>query len=142
MSLTFSPYGGPWLRIYHQLLQATPLGPHSYTPIPSFLLPTQISKRVIVAGASSQKAKGNWRYAGRLTPLIDCGSAEFQQAELAGLYVPLNKGKLFVLPGYTGTYSLRFEPFYWFEDVLLSVYEFDGEVTDSTEDLIRQVSLT
>lgn len=142
MGLVFNPYNGPWLQIYHQLLQAVPLGPKTYLPIPNFLLPTQISKRVIVAGASSQKAKGTWRYAGRLIPVVDCGAVEFAQAELSGLSVPLNRGQLFILPQFASNYQLRFEPFYWMEDILLTVWAFDGDVSDSTEDLVRQLSMT
>jgi hypothetical protein len=136
MGLVFNPYNGTWQQIYHQLLQATQLGPKTYLPIPKFILPTQISKRVIVAGASSQSAKGNWRYAGRLIPIVDCGAVDFGQAELRGLGVPLNKGQIFILPQFASTYQLRFEPFYWMEDILLSVWEFDGDVSDSTENLI------
>jgi hypothetical protein len=141
MALVFSPTNGPWQQVYHQLLTAVPLGPGTYQPIPKVLLPLQISNRVIVAGASSQKAKGTWRFAGRLVPIVDCGAVDFGQAELNGFGIPLNKGHLFVLPAYASTYQLRFEPFFWMEDILLSVWEFTGDVSDSTENLIRSLNV-
>jgi hypothetical protein len=129
MSLNFNPYNGPWLQIYQQLFEVVRIDASNYNPIPNFLIPTQISNRIIVVGGSSQLAKKKWRYAGRLHPIIDCGNTDFQQAELPPLLVPLNKGQLYILPDYVSHFQLRFETFFWLEEIVLTIWEFGGVVT-------------
>lgn len=130
MGVTFDPQSGPWTIAYQQSFEAVQLPGGSYKPMDPILLPV-LEKRVLAAGIASQGTTITWKYGGRLVPLIDCGSAGFGSAETFKFSLFLNSFRILILPEYARQYRLRFEPSFRLSNCSLTIWEFDGSVTDS-----------
>jgi hypothetical protein len=125
-----------WLKFYSQYFRVEFKTPKEYIPLPPVTLPVQSEHRVLVAGCTSQTAKGSWYLGGWLRPIVETGDTDFVFAELDSIPVPLNVPRLILLPQIAGSYRLRFEVPFWHQEITLTIYQYIGPDVDSTEVLL------
>jgi hypothetical protein len=114
-------------------------GGRDFVPLGSVTLPVLSDRRILVAGTTSTAASPNWRTGGWLTPILQCGGAPFQQADLRSERIPLESTRILILPDLTEGYRLRFSIPRWLKQVDLEIWQYIGPEKDSTEELIRQL---
>jgi hypothetical protein len=140
MGIVFYPSDATqWQQIYTNLFKQQSLNGYQSLPIPPQTLPVLAEHRILAVVAESQMAKSTWRYGGSITAIVDCGAAEFGLADVQRYPLSLNKVKLCILPDFASSYRLRYECPWWFEEIDLTIYQYIGSVTDSTENLILEV---
>lgn len=128
-----------WRQLYQHKFVTQEVGPRERSLIPATVLPVLAESRILVAKIYSQYAKDTWRNGGSLMPLINCGMSGFQETGLSSYRLPCNGARLLILPKFSTTYKLKFSCPWWFSEVELTIYEYIGDESDSTEDLIREM---
>jgi hypothetical protein len=128
-----------WSLLYSQQFAVERYNARQYQPIPPQRLPILAENRVLVVGSASQRAKATWKHGGILHAMVNTGATPFQLADVASYRLGCNQAKLIILPAIASTYQLRFEIPSWFEEVNLTIFEYLGPVTDSTENLIAEL---
>lgn len=114
-------------------------------------LPYLTNARIFLIGATSLKAKPNWYRAGWLHQQIDgvaindsvvfegMGATPTTAVDASQRLIPLNSLQLVIFPKLVDSYRLRFHPVRWLKELSLGVWEYRGNASDSTEDLIQSV---
>lgn len=128
-----------WQQLYQHKFVTQQLKPRERSIIPATVLPVQAESRILAVKTYSQFARDTWRRGGTLTPLIDCGVAGFQQTALSSYSLPCNGARLLTFPKFSTTYTLKFSCPWWFDEIELTIYQYIGTESDSTEDLIREL---
>ncbi|MGG6266304.1 hypothetical protein ACQ4M3_08850 [Leptolyngbya sp. AN03gr2] len=128
-----------WRQLYQHKFVTQQIKPRERTIIPATVLPIQAESRILAAKTYSQFAKDTWRKGGTLTPLINCGMDGFQQTALGSYSLPCNGARLLIFPKFSTTYQLKFSCPWWFDEIELTLYEYMGAESNSTEDLIREL---
>jgi hypothetical protein len=135
---------GNWTQIYDEsrtAIQATPAGGH--IPIPAFEIPFLFDKHVIAVRCLSPSAKATWRFAGTLSQRFQAGTggtaSPLPTVDASSLSLRLNRTLLVIFKKYTQEYQLLFESPPWIKDMRLSIWQYIGAESDSTEDLIRDL---
>jgi hypothetical protein len=135
-----------WLLVWEKLTiaQRVVIDPEKqFHPIPSINMPVQLESHIFAVLIENQKARSSWRYAGRITQLIQTGiigyggSNDVEVAEFRKLW--LNRVSLYIFPKVTNTFSLKFDVPRWFEEISITVWEYIGLKSDSTETLINSL---
>lgn len=133
-----------WFQIYDESRTAqiaTPSG--GYYPIPAFEIPILLERHVLAVRCLSTTAKPTWRFAGTLSQRFQAGTggtaSPLPTVEASAIGLRLNRTKLVVFKKFTANYQLLFENAYWLKDLRLSIWEYRGIESDSTEDLIREL---
>jgi len=138
--LVFQPTDATkWQLLYNSHFQRQPKNATEDYPIPPQLLPILAEHRVLAVAVNSQAAKSTWRYGGSIIAVLNCGATDFGKVDAARYSLPCNGSKLVILPGIASTFQLRYEVPWWFPEVALSIYQYIGPVSDSTENLIEQL---
>lgn len=128
-----------WRLLFNGEFRATQISERERELISPLILPIAAESRILIAKTINQPAKVTWKNGGTLTPLVDCGLAEFQNTGIGNYRLPCNGSKLLILPKFSSTYKLQFSCPYWFEVVTLTLHEYIGDERDSTEELIQEL---
>lgn len=131
-----------WQLFYRQRYQSPTIAGagrnRSHAPIVPQMLPPTLNNRIIAAGCNSAVAKPTWNVGGYLTPIVACGS-EVLEADLESHRLLLNRARLILIPALAASCKLRYSIPPWFEEISISIYQYVGSETDSTENLIREL---
>lgn len=135
---------GNWNQIYDESREAVPTSVREiFYPIPAYEIPFLLKSHILAVRCLSSSAKATWRYAGTLNQKIQIGTggttSPLPVAEAFSMGLKLNRTKLLVFKKYTQQYQLLFEPPHWLRDLRLTIWEYVGSESDSTEDLIREL---
>jgi len=152
MGLSFNPSElGAWELTYSRELVG--VEPELRGVRVPYIEPVEIpyipTSRIFLIGTFSLDAKPTWYRAGYLTQEIR--NIQISDTVLfEGLpgqpdttidgsnhIIGLNRIQLIVLPKYSSNFSLRFEAVAWLKKLTLSIWEYRGGESDSTEDLIQ-----
>ncbi len=135
-----------WQLFYSNSLAAdTPLGTHKPVPIPEFTLPVQLDRHIIAIAITSSTAKPTWYFAGFLNQriaigLVVSGLPDSDVLQRRKLY--LDRISVLIFPKLSTSYSLSLELPKWFTKANLTVWEYVGPESDSTENLIATLQNT
>ncbi|WP_017314922.1 hypothetical protein [Mastigocladopsis repens] len=137
---------GNWSQIYDESREAviaTSAGGHY--PIPAFEVPFLFEKHILAVPCLSKSAKAHWRFAGNLIQRIQIGTggsaSPLPPVDGARVYMRLNRTALVVFKNYTSTYELLLENAPWLKDLRVTVWEYRGPQSDTTEDLIQTLKI-
>ncbi len=153
MSLSFNPSElGSWELVYSaRLTNQNPDQPVGVRipyidPVEVPLIPTS---RIFLIGTFSREARPSWYRAGYLTQEI-IGVSISDEVVFEGLpgtpstaidgnsrIIGLNRIQLVIFPKYSSNFRLRFDAVAWLKSLTLSIWEYRGEETDTTEELIQ-----
>lgn len=129
-----------WLQVYDELREVVRVSPIAYNPLPPFDIPFLFDRRILSVKTVSLTAKPFWQYGGMLTQRFEIGSGGTSSllpvADFTRRKLKLNATELIILPQYTENYGLFVKPPYWVEDLRITIWEYTGPESDSTEDLI------
>lgn len=131
--------GQNWRLLYQHQFTTQQTAPRERSLIPDTVLPVQAESRVLAVKTFSQFAKSTWRSGGSLTPLLNSGVADLGQLSLSRYQLPCNGARLLIFPKFSTTYQLRFSCPWWFDEIALTIYEYIGTESNSTEELIREL---
>lgn len=135
---------GNWNQIYDESRSAVPATPSGgHTPIPAFEIPFLFDKHIIAVRCLSPSAKPTWRYAGTLSQRFQAGTggsaSTLPTLDATSLSLRINRSKLVVFKKYTQQYELLFESPPWIKEMRLTIWQYVGTESDSTEDLLREL---
>ncbi|MCC5640538.1 hypothetical protein LC593_32860 [Nostoc sp. CHAB 5844] len=137
---------GVWSQVFHesrQALVATPSG--GYYPIPAFEIPFLFERHILAVRCMSTTAKATWRFGGNLSQKIQLGTggsaSPLPIADGAVIPLRVNRTRLILLQHLTSTYQLVHETPYWFKDVTLTIWEYTGIESNTTEQLIETLKI-
>lgn len=113
-----------------------------YYPIPEIEVPLLLDKFVLAVYADSETARPHWHSAGfanqKLRSGITVGGNP--DARFNGSHrIWLKRIAILVLPRVSNEYSLSFDIHPWHEEISLQLWEYVGDTSDSTENLINEV---
>ncbi len=135
---------GNWNQIYDESRSAVPLTPAGgHIPIPAFEIPFLFDRHIIAVRCLSPTAKATWRFAGMLSQRFRAGTggsaSPLPTLDATSLALRINRSRLVVFQKYTAEYELLFESPPWIKDMRLSIWQYLGSESDTTEDLIREL---
>lgn len=128
-----------WQQVYDEARTAQlATSEGGYFPIPIFEIPVSMQSRVLAVRCLSSTAKFRWRFAGNLKPqvLAPIDGINSPPVEIASIYLQLNRTKLIVLQPYAENYNVVIENAPWLQDLRITIWEYKGEIEDTTEELI------
>jgi len=133
-----------WESIYNEshVAQRVATAPERYYPIPEVVLPFLLERHILAVSVFSNNAKPYWHYAGTMSQRISLGlvvGGGPDADSVSKRKIWLNQTQLIIFPKLTSTYSVAFKAPYWFEDFTLTVWQYIGPESDSTESLIRDL---
>ncbi|WP_415354760.1 hypothetical protein [Leptolyngbya sp. FACHB-1624] len=138
--LIINPANGTnWRLLYQNQFTTQQISARERSLIPDTVLPVQAESRILAAKTFSQYARSTWKSGGSLTPLVDSGVSDIGQLALNRYQLPCNGARLLIFPKFSTTYQLKFSCPWWFSEIALTLYEYIGSESDSTEDLIREL---
>lgn len=126
-----------WEQLYSTSVNAVSLGAGSaFAPIPKITVPVLISSHIIVVSVTSSAAKDSWYFGGLISQKINLGLTvgglpDSDGVQKSKLY--LNRLTLLIFPRLTSSYSVEFEIPKWFRQVSIILWQYIGQVEDSTE---------
>lgn len=126
-----------WEMAYNETTNAGRLNALEYFPIQPFDLPILFTSPLLFISVENIDAKPWWYLGCRLQQRI---STALSPGDVVGRYakVPINRPALFRFPMYAAQYSLRAEIPPWFDRMKIAVWEYVGQVGDSTDALIEE----
>jgi len=133
-----------WSNFYGTTVTAAPASSSTFTPIPEYTVPILADKHILAVTISASNAKPTWHFGGFFnqkvsTGLIVGGIPSTDAVQKRRMY--LNRLTLMIFQPLTSTYAISVEVPKWFSDFTLSIFEYIGPQSDSTEDLINSLSL-
>lgn len=131
---------GRWAQVYSEQRTAQFIGEREFYPIPPYFVSVLMHSPLLMVTATSQEVRSTWRLGGYLQQVIDSPDADFVEIPTKKAFVPLNNFQLIRYPKWATAYKLRFFVPSWFSEVRLTIYEYQGELSDTTEDLVRAVT--
>ncbi len=134
---------GNWVKVYDEVRASQVVVDRSSTPIPAFELGVLFESHILAVRCLSDSAKPNWRFAGILSQRFQIGSGGGVSAlpvvNASSRTARLNRSALVQFQHLTSTYQLVFEPAHWLKDIQLTVWEYQGPISDTTEEKIDLV---
>ena len=113
-----------------------------YFPIPEITIPFLIDSNILAVHVASISAKRNWHFAGILNQKIriglSIGGSPDAVAE-SSRKISLNQIQLLTFRELTDTYAVTFKTPFWINNITLTVWEYIGAVSDTTEILIQNL---
>jgi len=133
-----------WSTFFSTTVVATPTSGSSFTPIPEYTVPILADKHIIAVAIIASNAKPTWHFGGFLnqkvpTGLTVGGLPSTDAVQKRRMY--LDRLTLMIFQPLTSTYSISVEVPKWFADFTLTIFEYVGPQSDSTENLINSLSL-
>lgn len=128
-----------WRSVYQQMHRANPSRRRGYIPIVPIQIPILFESHIIAAAGDSQLARDHWWLGYRLKQVIDASGTDFLDVVGHEVNIPVNRGgKLIRLPKLAPQFRLVAEVPYWHEEMLITIYEYFGPYSDSTEALVQE----
>lgn len=131
---------GSWVQVYNESRAASVVVDSSFTPIPAIELGFLFIAHILAVRCLSNSAKPNWRFGGILSQRFQLGTggaaSPLPVVNASSRTVRLNFGALVQFQHLTTNYQLVFEPAHWLKDVQLTVWEYRGRASDTTEEKI------
>jgi hypothetical protein len=120
-----------WQPTYRQKFEAVIITsqPLTYTPIPNFFIPIQLSAKYVAIGTESDSANTNWRTAGHIGQLVSTGlfSEILPDAQVSASYLILLRGvRVFQFNQYSSTYSIYVRFHKWIRDITITLWQYIG----------------
>jgi hypothetical protein len=152
MALLLNPSNfGSWELTYSRKLVGDTNQPRGVRvpyidPVEIPYIPTS---RIFLVGTFLRDAKPTWYRAGYLTQEIRnvqiSDSVVFEglpgtpdtTVDGSTQIIGLNRVQMVIFPKYSSNFSLRFEAVAWLKSLILTIWEYKGTETDSTEELIE-----
>lgn len=128
-----------WALVYNQTKEASYYNSTSYYPLPAFQLPFILHSPYLLVEAANIEAKPWWYLGCRLQQIINVGVAP-DSAGTGLIKIPVNKPRVVKLPTYASDYLVKIEIPPWFNKMKIAIWEYTGEIKDSTEELIIERS--
>ncbi|NEQ20658.1 MAG: hypothetical protein F6K28_15745 [Microcoleus sp. SIO2G3] len=127
-----------WRSVYQQMHRANPSRRRGYIPITPIQIPILFESHILAAAGDSEFAREHWWLGYRLKMMIDVPGTDFLDVAGHEVNIPVNRGgKLIQLPKLAPQFRLIAEVPYWHEEMLITIYEYIGTYSDSTEALIE-----
>lgn len=124
-----------WQQVYsEQKTRAS--GQNGEIPIPDFDIPILLTSHVLAVGTSSEYARSHWWLGCRVQQVLSATGTGFGYLPAAIVNIPVNRVTLVILPRYAAQFRLRVSVPYWHRELRVTVYEYVGPISDSTEDLV------
>lgn len=152
MSLNLNLQSSQWELVFHSSVTGD-IRNYQRRPRVSAIAPIEIpflfDSRIFLVSATNLSK--TWFKAGTLyyevqglgiddrVAFPDFPGAPSSSADADRFYVTLNSLELVRFPRLSSQIRLRFEPVPWLDRVTLALWEYQGEETDTTEDLIQAV---
>lgn len=131
---------GVWTQVFDELREATKLSETFYAPIPAFEIGFSFEAHILAIRCLSQTAKANWRFAGNLSQRLQINTggtaSPLPTVTAEQIALRLNRAKLVRFPRLTAAYELLFEPPHWLKDLRLTVWQYTGTESDTTEEMV------
>lgn len=128
-----------WRSVYQQMHRANPSRRRGYIPIVPIQIPILFESHILAAAADSQFAREHWWLGYRIKMLIDVPGSDFLDFAAYEVAIPVNRGGTLIrLPKLAPQFRLRAEVPFWHEEMLITIYEYTGPYSDSTEALIEE----
>lgn len=127
---------GHWDLIYSEIKYADELPGNRFRPIPPFTIPILFQSPWLAIGSNSAVARSHWWLGCRVQPVIVVPDSPFDFIDAPPHQVPLNAFTLFKFPALEQQYRLRVSVPWWHRELGITVYEYTGPASDTTEDLI------
>lgn len=139
-SLQLQP-SSSWAAPYQTMRRANLYGGTGlFFPIPSFQIPIQFESPILAIIAENQDALAHWRLGCRVRQLFN---ADIAALEVSGTQraVLLNRGPTLIqFPRYAQQYRLEVDVPKWHKELSLTIWEYIGPITNSTEQLLSEQS--
>jgi hypothetical protein len=131
--------GDSWQIVYNETKTASYINTTDYRPIPSFELPFILHSPYLLVEAANIEANP-WCFLGlRLQQIIQVGVAP--STALADFRrIPVNRPTICKFPRLADDYLLKVEIPPWYDKMKVSIYEYAGDIGDTTEELIIERS--
>lgn len=131
---------GSWVQVYSEQRVAQSVSANEFYPIPPYFVSILLHSPLLVVGTVSNDARATWRLGGYLQQFIDAPDTDFLEIPTKKQFIPLNSFTLCRYPQWTTAYKLRFQVPSWIREIRLIIYEYQGTLTDSTEELVTAVT--
>lgn len=125
-----------WELLYSELKIANELVPGRYAPILPFTIPILASSPWIAIGTNSSQARSHWWLGCRVQFEIAVPNSPFQTISATQVNVPLNNFSLYKFQALQSSYRLKVQVPWWHKELGITIYQYTGPYSDSTEDLI------
>lgn len=136
---------GNWQQVFDEFRSAVVVTDRDIIPIPAFEVGVLFESPLLAVRCLSPTAKATWKFAGTLSqrfPLGTGGVASSLPIVTGSVRsLRLNRTALVQFDLFTNTYELLFEPPSWLKDIRVTVWEYVGEVSDTTSELIETVKI-
>ena len=126
-----------WNLIWSANVQAQLVGKARYLPIPPVEVPILLDSHIIAVLLNSSTAPPSWKFAAFLNQKIATGITVggLNETQTYQEKIWLNRISLVMLPRLTSTYSINFNIPYWFYDMSLKVWVYEG---DDNNDVVNE----
>lgn len=132
---------GVWTQVFDERREAAKATDTVYLPIPAFEIGFSFESHILAVRCLSTTAKAHWRFAGNLSQRFQIGTggtaSPLPVVTASRLSMRLNRADLVRFPALTAAYELLFEPPHWLKDLRLTVWQYSGSESDTTEELIE-----
>lgn len=133
-----------WEQVWYFTGAVTPTSENTYIPIPNQVCPTLLTSRALAVYVQTSEVGLRWKYGGTALQKFQTGltvGGVTDANNVNGRRCYIEKINIIVFPGYVGTYALEYSIPYWFKDVKITVWEYIGPITDTTEEAIDLVRI-
>lgn len=129
---------GNWDLIYSELLTADSISATNYRPIQPFMVPIAFSSSWIAIGTSSRYARPHWFMGCRVQSVIRVPDSPFGDIIGQQVVVPLHNFGIYRFTSLDSQLRLKVLVPMWHRELGITIYEYTGAASDTTEDLIRE----
>lgn len=128
--------GENWQLFYQASVAANSVaGTSIYTPIPTIVVPGELSSRILTVGANSTQIKPSWRLAFWMNAFTNIPG--IGNVEIANFYCPLG-ASLKVVQRSVDTFNLRITIPKWHTQMMLEIWQYAGPVLIDQQGTIQQ----
>ncbi len=134
-----------WQQVFDESRSAVAVTEKDFIPIPAFELGFLFDSPILAVRTLSTTAKAKWRFAGEMSYRLQLGSggatSPLPTVTAAKRSLRLNRAELHRFISYTQDYELLVEPAYWLKDLRLTIWQYKGGISDTTEELIETLKV-
>lgn len=134
---------GVWQQVYNESREGIPISEKHHIPIPAFEIGLLFEHHILAVRCISTTAKAHWRFAGNLSQRFQIGTggstSPLPVVTAARRGLRLNRAELIRFPRLTTNYELLFEVPHWIKDMRLTVWEYSGIESDTTEETLIRI---
>lgn len=135
---------GNWRQIYDESRTAQAITEKVFAPLSAFEVGFLFESHILAVRTLSTTAKAHWRFAGTLSQRFQIGTggsaSPLPTVTAAERAMRLNRTALVRFEQLTSNYELVLAPPYWLRDLRLTIWEYTGSSSDTTERLIETIA--